>query len=110
MNSALQSDLASRPIDESISELDTRSANPSTSANRSHAVGPFGVLDFTETQRSGGIFTSMEQSAEGDLLPADVPDATSPHTSHSLESLNNVDDFLDWPDLFELDFASPDFD
>lgn len=103
MNSALQSDLASRPVDESISELDTRSKNASASANRSHAVGPFGLLDFSGTQNT------LSDTVEGDFLPADIPDTTSPHTTLSLESLNNVDDFLDWPDLFELDFASPDF-
>lgn len=103
MNSALQSDLASRPVDESISKLDTRSKNASASANRSHAVGPFGLLDFSGTQNT------LSDTVEGDFLPADIPDTTSPHTTQSLESLNNVDDFLDWPDLFELDFASPDF-
>ena len=111
MNSALQSDIASRPVDESISELDTRSKNASASASRSLVVGPFGVLDFTETQQSAGpsSIAAPEQSVEGNFVPADVLDTTSPHTTSSLESLNNIDDFLDWPDLFELDFAWPDF-
>ena len=111
MNSALQSDLASRPVDQSISELDMRSRHASASANRSHAVGPFGVLDFTEVQQAAGIssIATPEQSVESNMVAVEVPDTTSPHTDLSLESLNNIDDFLDWPDLFELDFASPDF-
>ena len=113
MNTALQSDLASRPVDESISELDMHSKHASAfaSANRSHAVGPFGVLDFTGVHQAAGISSSVtpEQSVESNIVPVHVPDTTSPHTDLSLESLNNIDDFLDWPDLFELDFASPDF-
>ena len=139
MTSALQSDLASRPVDESISELEMRSRDASATANRSHAVGPFGVLDFTGTQQPAGIpssgrgldsgvqpyllrnrgpeapddeITSIvtpEQSVESNIVAVEGPDTTSPHTDLSLESLNNIDDFLDWPDLFELDFASPDF-
>ena len=111
MNSALQSDLASRPLDESISELDMRSRHASASANRSHAVGPFGVLDFTGGQQAAGVssIATPEQSVESNIVAVEVPDTTSPHTDLSLESLNNIDDFLDWPDLFELDFESPDF-
>ena len=93
-----------------------RSKNASASANRSLAVGPFGVLDFTETQQAAGpsSIAAPEQSVEGNFwhkvfVPADVLDTTSPHTTSSLESLNNIDDFLDWPDLFELDFAWPGF-
>ena len=111
MNSELQSDLASRPVHEFISELDTLSKQASPSANRSHAVGPFGMLDFTATQQAAGTssIATPEQSVEGNVVPPEVPDTTSPHTDLSLEPLNNIDDFLDWPDLFELDFASPDF-
>ena len=111
MNSALQSDLASRPVGESISELDMHSRHASASANRSHAVGPFGVLDFTGVQQAAGIssIVTPDQSVESNVVAVEVPDTTSPHTDLSLESLNNIDDFLDWPDLFELDFASPDF-
>ena len=111
MNFALQSDLASRPVDESIIELDTRSKHAPASANRSHAVGPFGILDFTGTQQSADIplITTPELSLESNVVPPDVPDTTSPHTDLSLHSFNNIDDFLDWPDLFELDFTSPDF-
>ena len=109
MNAALQSELASRPVDESIMELETRSKNTSPSANRSQAVGPFGVLDFTGTQRSVETpsIANPEQSLESHTAPVDVPNTTSPQTDLSFESLNNMDDFLDWPDLFELDFNSP---
>ena len=111
MNSALQSELASRPVDESISELEMRSRAASASANRSHAVGPFGVLDYTGAEQPAGVssIVTPEQSVESNIVAVEGPDTTSPHTDLSLESLNNIDDFLDWPDLFELDFASPDF-
>ena len=111
MTSALQSDLASRPVEESITELDTRSKHTSTSADRSHAVGPFGVLDFTGTQQPAdeSLIAIPEQSPESTTVPADIPDTTSPHTDLSLESLNSRENFLEWPDLFELDFVSPDF-
>ena len=111
MNSALRSDLASGPIDESITELDTRSKHASASANRTYAVGPFGVLDFSGTQQPAEALatTPPQQRLETNDLPVDVPDTTSPDTDLSLESLNNIDNFLDWQDLFQLDFVSPDF-
>ena len=111
MNSALQAELASRPVDESISELEMRSRDASASANRSHSVGPFGVLDFTGAQQTAGISSIVTpgQSVESNIVAVEGPDTTSPHTDLSLESLNNIDDFLGWPDLFELEFASPDF-
>lgn len=69
------------------------------------------MLDFAETQQATGpsSIAAPEQSVEGNFVPADVLDTTSPHTTSSLESLNNIDDFRDWPDLFELDFAWPGF-
>ena len=111
MTAALQSDLASRPVDESITKLDLHSKHASASANRSHAVGPFGVLDFTGIRQPANESSTAipEQSPESNIFPANIPDTTSPHTDLSLESLNSRDNFLEWPDLFELDFMSSDF-
>ena len=82
MNSALQSDLASRPVDESISELDVHSRHTSVSADRSHAVGPFGVLDFTGAQQPARIssIVTPEQSVESNVVTVEAPDTTSPQT------------------------------
>lgn len=94
MNTAMRTDLGSTSVDASLTEIDARSKEP----NRENiAVGPFGVLNFnlnaTLTQ-SQNVHT--DDAGPAKELPTDTPS--------TLDSLMNLDDSLQWADLFKLDF------
>lgn len=106
MSIALLSDLSAKPIDESLSELDTRSKDISTTNEESITIGPFGVFSTNSLAIADNAATA---DAEDEDLPiqGDSLERT-PQTVESSESLTNLHDWLDWPDLFELDFNFPD--
>ncbi|KAJ9635390.1 hypothetical protein H2201_005782 [Coniosporium apollinis] len=97
MSTALRTDLGSTSVDASLTEIDARSKDPRSSNKEDIAVGPFGVLNFnlnaTFTQ-SQNVHTDDASAAEE--LPTDTPS--------TFDSLMNLDDSLQWADLFELDF------
>ncbi|EON66466.1 hypothetical protein W97_05564 [Coniosporium apollinis CBS 100218] len=90
----MRTDLGSTSVDASLTEIDARSKEP----NRENiAVGPFGVLNFN----LNATFTQSQNVHTDDAGPAEELPTDTPST---LDSLMNLDDSLQWADLFELDF------
>ena len=108
MNSALQSQIASKPVEKSILELDARTKDSPLPKDRSHTVGPFSVLDLSRQPIAPSSSKAVEENAPISGQ-SDVADTTSPHTAESFESFNIMDDLLEDPSLFQVDFSWPYF-
>lgn len=106
MSTSLQSDLASKPVNKSISELDSRSRNKSSAAHDGISVGPFSV--FTVPTESTALQPNAAEPNDDAAAPAldDTTEVTAPSID-SFESPNDLHDWLDWQDLFNLDYQFP---
>ncbi|OQV10687.1 Fungal specific transcription factor domain-containing protein [Cladophialophora immunda] len=108
MSKALRSGFAQKPVDESLSELDARCRDGAPGSANDLAVGPFGAFSLnpppqTNIPRSDSPRPIVEQqtidSFQGENALPSV---------ESVGSLSDMHDFLDWPDLFDLELASYD--
>lgn len=108
MSTALQSDLASKSIDQSISELNSRSRDKSSAADESISIGPFGVFTVPSEVKE-----LCQNEVEANETLESVPSETTELAAQSVgsfESPNDLHDWLDWQDLFNLDYQFPDLE
>jgi len=106
MSTALRSDLADKPIDETLAELDARSKDVLSASVDGMAFGPFGVFSLEEDCRNPQPPGDTTQQAASAPSPECVEPEEALPSVGSLDTLNDMHDFLDWPDLFDLDFTS----
>ncbi|KAI1629157.1 arginine metabolism regulation protein II [Exophiala viscosa] len=106
MSTALRSNLADKPIDETLAELDARSKVVPSASVDGMAVGPFGVFSLEEECRNPQPHGESTQLVAGAPSPECLEPEEALPSVGSLDTLNDMHDFLDWPDLFDLDFTS----
>lgn len=109
MSTALRSNLAAKPIDESLAELDARCKDVPATSTDGLTIGPFGVfsLEQEREQDSHNHQSDHDLPQQGVEAPSfDGLEAEEALPSvGSFDTLNDMHDFLDWPDLFDLDFT-----
>lgn len=103
----LQSSLQTRSVNDSLQEIDDGSEEASLYPGQSSFIGPFGILSLQKAEASPAPNDQGEADAlptldspsaiELDILPTDLTDISS--------HLQNVEEFLDWPDLFDIDLS-----
>lgn len=106
MSNALQLDVAQKPIDESLSELEDKCKEGSPGSNQDVAIGPFGVFRLQSQPSEPSKHPTPQSAPDSTCLPSSVADPTQ--STAFIDSLN-MDDFLDWPDLFDLEIPQADF-
>lgn len=101
----LQSSLQTRSVDDSLQEIDDGS-EAALLSGQSSFVGPFGILSL---QKADAPLTPNEHD-ETDVSP--IVDSASaieldplPTDLFDLSNLQNVEEFLNWPDLFDIDLS-----
>ncbi|KAH0829632.1 C6 transcription factor [Fonsecaea pedrosoi] len=109
MSKALRSDFAHKPVEESLSELDGRCRDGVPGCADGLVVGPFGVfsLDTTPPQPRSSVTRSESVQTMSGPQVTDVQRHENDLSSiESVGRLSDIHDFLDWPDLFDLDFTN----
>ncbi|KAG9774456.1 hypothetical protein KCU88_g5466, partial [Aureobasidium melanogenum] len=106
MSKALQDDLGRKPVDESLSELEDRCKNAVAGSGKDVAIGPFGV--FQLQQRAAEPEKQETPTSITDQNCLTCSDTDFAQSVGFVDSLN-MNDFLDWPDLFDLDLPENDF-
>ncbi|KIW77227.1 hypothetical protein Z517_09673 [Fonsecaea pedrosoi CBS 271.37] len=109
MSKALRSDFAHKPVEESLSELDGRCRDGVPGCADGLVVGPFGVfsLDTLPPQPPRNLTRSESVQTMSGPQATDVQHHENDLSSiESVGRLSDIHDFLDWPDLFDLDFTN----
>lgn len=110
----LQSSLQTRSVDDSLHEIDDGSGEASLFPGQSNFIGPFGILSL---QKADAPSTPNDQDqnkdqdqGEPDVSP--IVDSASaieldplPTDLIDLPNLQNVGEFLNWPDLLDIDLS-----
>lgn len=107
MSSALAAHVASSSIDASLTEIDARTRDPILSRGGCNIViGPFSVLDLSGM----AVPRPVDHDPQGQILPCEdeddntnLPGEALPTSPSTIDSLVNLDDFLHWTDLFDLE-------
>lgn len=111
MSNALTAELVSQPINVAFSHINRRSRDPHGLAQEDVTVGPFRVFSLTgndpETAEEPIVYTQdPNHQVHRTEIPSEVPEATPPTaTPPTAGSFTDVEDLLQWADLFELGFG-----
>lgn len=81
-------------LENSLNRIDSWSEQPNNSQPNGLAIGPFSVIDLNSTASS---LQPVQSSDNVSLLD---------ETPQSLDTLNSLPDYLQWSDLFDLDFEN----
>lgn len=108
MNTSLGAGLVSGSVDASLDEIEARLNSPDYHSKHDVRIGPFAVLNPSSTL--SGMESSHNESIEkAEKLPDDrnvstgIISETSPFSSVIDPLASNVDDLLQWSDLFGFD-------
>lgn len=108
MSEQLAEQVEPRAVDTSLAEIDSWTQDLRRARAGGLAVGPFGVIDFNN---AAPIATTEVASARVPIpavlgMPETQYDASSQHTDtpSTLDALTSLPDYLQWSDLFDLDF------
>ncbi|KAI9037587.1 fungal specific transcription factor domain-containing protein, partial [Aspergillus affinis] len=109
MSDALGADLVSGSIDASLAEIDVKSRDPERPIREDIVVGPFSVLDLgpapgETSQPPQNPVVEMADELSTEVLPTEDLSAISLTRMDTLPDLN---DFLQWSDLFMLGSELP---
>ena len=105
-SSALRSELAENPLDESFSELDARSREATSNSANGLTIGPFRGFSLDQPKHDSQTLPNSPQPAVEPLFMDGLQTENISPSVESIGTLSDVHDFLDWPDLFDLDFTS----
>lgn len=94
MSAKLTEQIGAGSVEMSLSKIDSWSEGPSKPGSDGLAVGPFSVIDLNQK-------CSPRLSMQVDEARAAFSD-----TPISLETINSLPDYLQWSDLFDLDFEN----
>ena len=109
MSSALVSEVASYSIDQHLADIDTQSKDLEEQNKGDICLGPFSVLKLTnDTTQSAAIGApNLECELVCNLDMSDEPPilatAPFPEPSTAEDLLGNLDNYLQWADVFSLD-------
>lgn len=81
-------------LENSLNKIDSWSEQPNDTQRNGLAIGPFSVIDLNGTASS-----PPPMQLKDNALPLD-------DTPRSLDTLNSLPDYLQWSDLFDLDFEN----
>lgn len=109
MSDALGAELVSGSIDASLAEIDVKSRDPEKPLNEDIAIGPFSVLAFPPAPRKmpqspQEHVAEMNGDLSADVLPPE--DLYAPSLT-GMDALPDLNDFLQWSDLFMLGSELP---
>ncbi|KAK1144459.1 hypothetical protein N8T08_005331 [Aspergillus melleus] len=109
MSDALGADLVSGSIDASLAEIDTKSRDPERPIREDIVVGPFSVLDLGPApgeiaQPPQNPVVEMVDELSTEVLPSEDLSTASLTRMDALPDLN---DFLQWSDIFMLGSELP---
>lgn len=105
MSRQLAEQVESRTVDLSLADLDSWSQEAASTRTEGFAIGPFSVIDFTNT-------TSTQVPDAAPISRNDIQSqtlSTSPqqiNTPSSLGLATSLPDYLQWSDLFDLEFET----
>ncbi|PLB53800.1 hypothetical protein P170DRAFT_396485 [Aspergillus steynii IBT 23096] len=109
MSDALGAELVSGSIDASLAEIDVKSRDPERPMNEDIVIGPFAVLDFPpapeeRSQSPQDPATEMNHDLPVEDLP---PDDLYTSSLTRMDALPDLNDFLQWSDIFMLGSELP---
>ncbi|KAK6364452.1 hypothetical protein LTS17_012217 [Exophiala oligosperma] len=100
--------MAEKPVDAFLSDLDARYRDEPPEAVNGVSIGPFGVFNLVPPP-NGGLPLNDSPLSVTELQAMEVFQSEDAMPSvESVGSLADLHGFLDWPDLFDLDFTSYD--
>lgn len=99
MSNQLIEQVQSQSVDTSLATLDSWSQEADSTRTDSLAIGPFSVIDFGNT--ASMTASSLEASVQGAI--SSPPPITTPS---SLGIAASLPDYLQWSDLFDLEFET----
>jgi arginine metabolism regulation protein II len=109
MSKALRSNLAAKPIDESLLELEAKCRDGPPHSTDGLVVGPFGVFTLeTPTRGTPAAIDSPQPLIEPQVTDGTQDEIALPSVD-SVGTLADMNDFLDWPDLFDLDLTGVEY-
>ena len=106
MSTRLAEQVEPRAVDTALAEIDSWSQDVRRARAGDLAVGPFGLIDFNDAV-PGAIDVAEPAPAPAALvMPEPQHDASSQYidTPSTLDALTSLPDYLQWSDLFDLDF------
>lgn len=109
MSSALVDQLSAFPVDHFLTEIDNNSRDLDDQMDNRISIGPFGVLNFPR-DISESNKEPVETVNDSEILELDAGagvsefnNASFPELSTAEEMLGNLDPYLQWDDIFNLD-------
>lgn len=94
MSTQLTEQVGTTSLESSLNRIDSWSERVDKPPASSLAIGPFSVIDFNNATTS----PSLVQLSDSVAIISDTP--------QSIETLNSLPDYLQWSDLFDLDFEN----
>lgn len=105
MSNQLIEQVQSQSVDTSLATLDSWSQEADSSRTHSFAIGPFSVIDFgnTTSALNSGAVTASGREVSVQAAITSPPPITTPS---SLGLATSLPDYLQWSDLFDLEFET----
>lgn len=94
MSTQMAEQIGANSLESSLNKIDTWSEQSVKPQPNGLAIGPFSVIDLNSSMKSPPLM----QSSDSSIPLTDTP--------HSLETVNSLPDYLQWSDLFDLDFEN----
>ncbi|KAK5936539.1 hypothetical protein PMZ80_011226 [Knufia obscura] len=110
MSAQLTEQVEPRSVDNSLAEIDSWSQDTKKAGTDGLAVGPFGVIEFNNAAPAvAANLASAPTLAPAALVMPEMhndPSSRLVDTPSTLDALTSLPDYLQWSDLFDLDFEN----